>query len=415
MPFFIAHFKKAENASLFVFFVLLFLFPKGYVIGAVILLLLSGYNVYKKRINWNPNLSLVMFSFVALLFPLMVNLLQGSTKISEFDLYSRLLFFGIIGAFWLKNKPNKTVVLISCCIALIISFVSLSYGHMTGLVRENHNGLNVIHMTTIMSALFAFVLPNVTVKNMNLRYLIYITLAAISSGMVLSVTKGAVISLVAVVSIYSLLTLRKSGKTIIAVWTVMLLSMLITSILTGNLLLKRVELSYTTVSKYVESEMHSDDGTPAPEKEFSSSNLRLEWWRASLLLAKEKPLFGYGLYEGSGRMIELANEGKLADFVKPSTVKNYHFHSIYLDALGKHGLFGLLSILVLFFIPLYLFFKHRAESEYIALSGILVISSFMISGLVDMSLIGKAPIVVFGALVMLCVVQLNEKPKFIVK
>jgi len=227
--------------------------------------------------------------------------------------------------------------------------------------------------------------------------------------MILSLTKGAVISLVGVVSIYSIFSLRKSGKAVLAVWTVMLLSMSVTSSLTGHKLLDRVEMSYTTVGQYVESEIHSDDEIPAPEKVFSSSGIRLEWWKASLLLTKEKPLFGYGLYEASGRMVELANEGVLAEFMKTLHEKNYHFHSIYLDALGKHGIFGLLCTLGIFFMPLYLFFKNRAESEYIALSGILVISSFMISGLVDMSLIGKAPIVVFGALVTLCIVYLNKQ------
>jgi len=405
----IAQLKKTENISIIMFFILLFMFPKGYAIGALIILLISGYNVYKKQITWNQNLSLVMLSFGIIQLPLMVNLLQGTTKISEFDVYSRLLFFGVIGACWLKNKPNKTVVVISCGIAVIIGFISLCYAHITGLERTNVNGLNVIQMTTIMSALFAFILPNIMIKNTNLRYFIYITLAAISSGMILSLTKGAVISLIAVVSVCSLFFLRKSGKAIIAVWTVMLVSMLITSLLTGGLFLQRVEISYTTIGQYVKSETYSDDELTPPEKVFSSSGIRLEFWKAALLLTKEKPLFGYGLYEASARAIELANEGELADIVKILPEKNYHFHSIYLDALGKHGLFGLLSILTLFFIPLFIFFKNRVESKHSAQSGILVILSFMISGLVDMSLIGKAPIVVFGILVMLCVIYLNEK------
>lgn len=410
MPTLIEHLKKVENISLFMFSLLLFLFPKGYVVGAVILLLLSGYGIYKKRFSWNVNLSLIMLSFACLLLPLLVNLLQGTTKISEFDLYSRLLLFGMIGAFWLRNKPNKEIVIISFCFALIISFISLIHAHITGLTRINVNGLNVIHMTTMMSALFAFVLPSITVKKLYLRYLIYTALVAISSAMILSQTKGAIMSLVGVVSIYSIFALRKSRRSVIAVWTVMLLSMLVTSSLSGHLLLKRMETAYIAVEQYAESEMHSDDGTPAPEIEFHSSGIRLELWKASLLLAEEKPWFGYGLYQANVRMIALSNEGKLADFFKCLTTKNYHFHSIYLDALGKHGLFGLLCTLGIFFMPLFIFFKNKTRNKNCALSGMLVISSFMLSGLVDMSVIGKAPIVVFGVLVTLCIVYLSEGP-----
>ena len=87
----------------------------------------------------------------------------------------------------------------------------------------------------------------------------------------------------------------------------------------------------------------------------SSSNLRLNIYKTSVSLLKEKPLFGYGI--GSGEEVLFQKE-KLNNYFKG---KHYNSHNQYLAYLLNTGVFGLLVFLFSIFKNIKLAFLNSFE------------------------------------------------------
>jgi O-antigen ligase len=101
---------------------------------------------------------------------------------------------------------------------------------------------------------------------------------------------------------------------------------------------------------------------------YTSSGIRMEMWRSSLEAAKESPWFGYG-YRNSNIEVSkyVASHNK--------TVSAFtHLHNEYLTNLLAGGVFGLLSMLTLIFVPMIIFYKNLKNKETYdyALMGILL-------------------------------------------
>ncbi|UAY77654.1 O-antigen ligase family protein [Pasteurella canis] len=109
----------------------------------------------------------------------------------------------------------------------------------------------------------------------------------------------------------------------------------------------------------------------------TSVGARFDMWKNALLMAKEKPILGWGS-EGTNterkKQVEL---GVISSFAGQFE----HAHNQYLDDLSKRGSLGLLSLLCIFLVPLYHFVQHLKtaflEQKTIALLGIVHIISTM--------------------------------------
>lgn len=111
----------------------------------------------------------------------------------------------------------------------------------------------------------------------------------------------------------------------------------------------------------------------------SSTGARIALWNFSVSEFKESPLIGVGVKKFREDTCELAEKK-----IIPSC--HYHAHNIFLQELATHGIFGLLSILLIFFIPTRYFLKNIStspESRLIAVSGISIITYSIFCGLTD--------------------------------
>jgi len=418
--------KKSENIVFLIFAISLFAFSKGYIVGVILLFVTSCYFGVKKQLRWHNNLSLYMLAIALLFTPYIVNLLQGSTQFRELDNIARLLFFGIIGAFFLVKKPDSRVVTVGFCISLVIIFIAFVDAQIAGLNRSRGIiDINVIPLTTSVVAIMAFLLPKLNVSNHVIKKIIYVAFMLGVSSIVISQTKGTLLALVCVLAMYSLCTVKQSWKRVSLLWLLMFSSIFITSELTNASLLSRINLSSSNVNQYIQQKQAAREVqdieetktiTPAVEKNrvdagstiVSSSTIRIELWKSTLLLSQEKPFWGYGYDKAKERVLELVDLGEVEGYVKPYLRKNYHFHSIYFDSLGKRGIAGLVSTLLLLLIPLYIFIRNRHNAPEYALSGCLVIVSFIVSGISDMSMLSRMPIIIFGVLVVLCTANVSK-------
>ncbi|WP_243585039.1 O-antigen ligase family protein [Haemophilus parainfluenzae] len=113
----------------------------------------------------------------------------------------------------------------------------------------------------------------------------------------------------------------------------------------------------------------------------TSLGARFEMWKSAIAMAKEKPLFGWGIQGATEKRKQETKEkiatGNIGQFT--------HAHNQYLDDLSKRGIVGLLALLAVLFIPLRTFMKNlktaNNEIKLIATLGVAHILSVMVYGL----------------------------------
>ncbi len=136
---------------------------------------------------------------------------------------------------------------------------------------------------------------------------------------------------------------------------------------------KRVELATSQLDAYF------SQGLVSP-----SVGLRLEVWRAALVSVEENPWLGIGAENFNDKITDLINRGK-ADPILMSRLG--HVHNEYLFAALHRGIPGLVSLLLIFLVPLYAFIRYYHEvggSDQLLLGyGIVMIVSGMTMSLTD--------------------------------
>lgn len=119
-----------------------------------------------------------------------------------------------------------------------------------------------------------------------------------------------------------------------------------------------------------------DDVKGTPE------GLRLEMWKAGAVLFAEKPLLGWG----EGRMEAARDEMVAAGKLHLEVSWYEHLHSEVIDTAARRGLVGLLTLAVLYAVPLLLFTRHLrgcrdSQVRTLSLSGLIVCVAFIDFGL----------------------------------
>jgi len=112
------------------------------------------------------------------------------------------------------------------------------------------------------------------------------------------------------------------------------------------------------------------------DQTYTSSGIRMEMWESSLEVSKQSPWFGYG-YRNSN--IEVS---KYVDSHSETVAAFTHLHNEYLTNLLAGGVFGLLSMLALIFVPMIIFYKKLKNKEvyHYALMGVLLCTGYATFG-----------------------------------
>jgi len=109
---------------------------------------------------------------------------------------------------------------------------------------------------------------------------------------------------------------------------------------------------------------------------YSSSGVRLEMWSAAFEAFKDAPWYGYGYRLANSKVSEYTEYH--AELISSFT----HLHNEYITNLLSAGIPGLISLLVMIFIPFFFFYKSRKTDEnYIfSIMGICLTLGYAISG-----------------------------------
>lgn len=116
------------------------------------------------------------------------------------------------------------------------------------------------------------------------------------------------------------------------------------------------------------------------ENKNTSLGLRLDMWQAALILIAEKPITGWGFVGYQKILQDLAEQGKVSKFASKTHTRNE-----YLDNFVHRGILGFFSLLLLYLLPLKLFYKRlnskNIELRSIAVAGAILPIAFMDFGL----------------------------------
>jgi len=115
----------------------------------------------------------------------------------------------------------------------------------------------------------------------------------------------------------------------------------------------------------------------------TSIGTRYQLWKGSLLIIKHHIGFGVGNDGFAGAMHQLADQGKISF----ASAKFPHSHNEFLFSAVIFGVFGIVALVLLYFLPTLYFFRHTknqsAQSRAAALMGVVLCLSFFTDGLVD--------------------------------
>ncbi|WP_050478447.1 O-antigen ligase family protein [Herbaspirillum rhizosphaerae] len=140
----------------------------------------------------------------------------------------------------------------------------------------------------------------------------------------------------------------------------------------GSILKERVSVAETDIQQYT-------SGTQVD----TSLGIRFQLWRGSWILFKEHPVFGVGIENYPAALKDLA-ERKI---ISPFSASLPHSHNEILFMMARLGIFGLLSVLAVYFVPFYYFardIRHRdSEVRCAAAMGLALSLGFFTLGLVD--------------------------------
>jgi len=178
-----------------------------------------------------------------------------------------------------------------------------------------------------------------------------------------------------------------------------------TSVYQIDIVKSRLETALINYSNYFTELNDVKNGTN------TSVGKRLEVWRSSQYIFKERPLVGIG----NGSYPTVIKKYIEKDLVSPSVIKMGHAHNTFVEALISKGLVGLIILLMIFYFPIYVAWKNK---KFAHLSFVMVSSFASIITLISIGesmLINKnngvAYLLIFSAVLFSSLIQEINKTK----
>lgn len=368
--------KLFAHFSLFLFFTLLFIFPKGYNYGATLLLTASViflFSSFYKKIDLFQFVKKNKTIFASVIFYFLVSvffvLLHGE-KIKLIDNPFRAFLFLSVVIFLSYSKLKFDILLYIIPLgSFIAGVVALYQYYILHLPSAFWEQMKIQSGDIAMSlGLFSFIVSLYFIDINKSKFTLLSTVAGLFGVLasVLSFARGGWVGIPLIFFVVLYIYKNRISKKLVGVIG---LGILIGGVLLSNnaqfmdrvLSVKSALTSYSNGVK---------DG---------SIGARLDMWKMGIDAFLEHPISGWNLKELENYKKELAEKG----VVSPEFIQYTHFHNQFIDDTAKKGLLGGISLLGVFLIPLYFFYKkqkNHKESKrikFITTLGIIHILSIM--------------------------------------
>lgn len=278
-----------------------------------------------------------------------------------------------------KNILSLIVFVSSLCSLLFVV-------HITFILKIPRElwPINAIPYATYVCVISTLALINLfSVNNKSLKLLSLIAFIFSVTAVMLSETRGAMIALLPTLLAISLYYAYNNGISK-KIWSYFLIGSLL--FIGGSFPILKDRLYDATVHEFTA----FNNGN-----ESTSIGIRLNLWKAGLILIKESPFHGIGdNMKNDVKQLVNKNEIYNNDYSQFS-----HFHNQYIDVATKWGLQSLAILLLILLVPL---FRLRKYNTYTYISFISTTSILMIAGLTDPPLINKQLFIMFFSIFTLC-------------
>ena len=369
------------NFTVTLFFLSIFIVKGGYNAAPVLLMLISlGYGVYtlikKSLLNLSKVDKWLIYSYLFYFLTFVLSLCINGGKMRDLDTASRVVFLIPVLLLLLKY-PIKTCVLsysiplggiVSVCIALYDKFIlNLNPDQNPRIMHIQGGDISMsLGIFSLIIALYAY-----QKREVKLTVLSVIGGLCGIVGSLLSTARGGWIALpLLLIIILWIYRHSLSKRFFLTFFGIIAVASVGISQMPNNRIIERIDVARKDIQLYLD----NNDGN-------TSLGARFEMWKSAIAMAKEKPLFGWGIQGATEKRKQETKEkiatGNIGQFT--------HAHNQYLDDLSKRGIVGLLALLAVLFIPLRTFMKNlktaNNEIKLIATLGVAHILSVMVYGL----------------------------------
>ena len=369
------------NFTVTLFFLSIFIVKGGYNAAPVLLMLISlGYGVYtlikKSLLNLSKVDKWLIYSYLFYFLTFVLSLCINGGKMRVLDTASRVVFLIPVLLLLLKY-PIKTCVLsysiplggiVSVCIALYDKFIlNLNPDQNPRIMHIQGGDISMsLGIFSLIIALYAY-----QKREVKLTVLSVIGGLCGIVGSLLSTARGGWIALpLLLIIILWIYRHSLSKRFFLTFFGIIAVASVGISQMPNNRIIERIDVARKDIQLYLD----NNDGN-------TSLGARFEMWKSAIAMAKEKPLFGWGIQGATEKRKQETKEkiatGNIGQFT--------HAHNQYLDDLSKRGIVGLLALLAVLFIPLRTFMKNlktaNNEIKLIATLGVAHILSVMVYGL----------------------------------
>jgi O-antigen ligase len=283
----------------------------------------------------------------------------------------------------------KTYIISSVLIALLVIFSTFSAGLSRATLAENQNPNALARALSIALLMSLNSLRDISKAKVE-RILIFLGTIILGLAIFLTGSRGAWLALFAAISFTSLLIRVKllNLRTII-IWSIILIILLVTlsyrSVLNERLLMR----AFTTFKI----------------EENLSGVARINIWLVGWEMIKDNPIIGVGLWNFPIRFEEYMKIE--TPFRNVELLPGRDPHNIYLGILAELGIIGLIMFLN-FLLSIFQSLYVKRQNE-MAITGILILSFILFSGIVEPILYRKYFWFVLGLATTIPMVVCNEK------
>lgn len=369
--------EKISGVLMFSFPPMLVAVPDGGAAVLVLLFLISVIGLLRNRIKCQltSDEKLLLITVGIFFLILAANIWYFDVKIRELDNFTRFIVLLPVYFFIRKSELNCGYAFYGILAGAIASF-GIAYYQISYLdVDRAYGAVKIISFGGISTTLGLMCLAIALLgKTWWFRLLFLAGFVLGCTGSLLSESRGPWIALLT-----GLLTLGvvnpMSWSVKLRIATGLLALLVLVSSYTIPIVKNRVDLTVTNINSYF-----SNNIVDSPVA------FRLETWRGSIIAFTENPVLGIGEGNFSKKMKQLAAQGR----VHPVVLRFNHTHNEFISAALYRGIPGLLSVLLLFVVPLIYFIKSvksvksvKSDVTMLSISGVMLIVCSMTVALSD--------------------------------
>ena len=350
--------KLFINASIFLFFTLLLMFPKGYNYGSTALLVLSilflCYLLYK-RVNFLEVVKQNKVIFVVTTFYFLVSLFFiffHGEKIKLIDNPLRAFLFLSVIVFIVYSSVKFDILLYSIPLGSFISgVVALYQYYILSLESAFYNQMKIQSGDIAMSlGLFSFVIAfHLLDVNKHKKKLVALVIFFGIFGVLaslLSFARGGWVGIPILLLILIFLYRHLLSKKLLLLGGITFLCIISVVLTTNNKLVNRLSEAQYELKLY----LSGDD-------KVSSIGERLDMWKIGSKAFLEHPISGWSLKELDYYKKDLSDK----NIVTKASISFSHLHNQFIDELAKKGILGGVAILGIFLVPLCSFYRKQKK------------------------------------------------------